>query len=78
MKKMSKGSLPSPPKNAIPLAPFFNTIFGDSLNSEEGVLAAITYINSNKQEFADLLRQYVENGEDFKLRQRSGELEKIL
>jgi len=54
------------PDGAIPLAPFFDLLFGDTLDTEEGRIAAAFYLKENKDEVAALFRDYIAQGETAK------------
>jgi hypothetical protein len=48
-----------PPEGAIPLAPFFDMLFGDLLETEEGRLSAMVFLEENKAEVLEAFQDYI-------------------
>lgn len=45
----------------VPLAPFFSMLFGDTLETEEGRMAALVFLEENRQEVEQLFQEYVDS-----------------
>jgi len=60
MNNNNQNNGPSTKGKVVPIAPFMMQVFGDSLSTEEGRMAAVEYMQENKDEFNALFQKYVD------------------